>query len=52
VSARLAELELKHVISALVRVRLLVKGTGVEACITQLLESAKDALALVEKETK
>jgi hypothetical protein len=46
-SAKLAEVELKHVISALDRIRLNLRGTEAERNSERLLEAAKATLALI-----
>jgi hypothetical protein len=51
-SARLAELELKHIIASLDRVRLNLKGSNVEKDVARLQDMAKNTLALVKKEPK
>jgi hypothetical protein len=52
VSAKLAELELRHVIAVLDRVRLNLKGSHVEKDVERLQEAARDTLALVKKESR
>jgi hypothetical protein len=52
VSEKLAQIELKHVISALDRVRLNLKGTAVERDVERLIEAAKDTLALIRRSAK
>jgi hypothetical protein len=50
-SAKLAEVELRHVISALDRIRLNLKGTEAERNAERLLEFAKDTLKLIRRTT-
>ena len=51
-STKPAEIELKHVVVALDRVRLNLAGSTVEKNVERLIEAAKYTLELVKKESK
>jgi hypothetical protein len=52
VSTKLAEIELRHIIDSLDRVRANLKGTAAESDAAQLQARAKSVLALVSASVK